>query len=180
MKFLLGRKWHRIPVVLVSVVLALVLVAGGAFAAVVLDTTQTITQTIEEPPSPPDYGTITAPDIALQNLVAGGQGFSGVWPFHVVVELGPDGAGKHLWLELDEDVLYAEYEIKLVCRVTADEGVVPEWTEIIVDMTNGRTSIPLGIAGTYTFDEFINLTTGSDWGPASTAFRIAISDVAAP
>lgn len=33
MKSLFGRRWHRIPVALVSVLLALVLIAGGAFAA---------------------------------------------------------------------------------------------------------------------------------------------------
>lgn len=180
MKQFLKKKWHRIPVGIMLAVLAVCLLAGGAFAAVVLETTQTITQTITEPPPPPDYGTITAPDLDLQDLVAGGQSFGSVFPNHVTVELGPDGAGKHLWLELDEDILYAEYEIKLVCKVSADEGVVPVGTEIIVDMTNWRTSIPLGNAGEYIFDEFIHLKTGAGWGDASTGFRIGISTVAAP
>ncbi|GAI87278.1 unnamed protein product, partial [marine sediment metagenome] len=58
-------------------------------------------------------------------------------------------------------------------------AVVPIGTEVIVDMTNWRTSIPLGNAGTYTFDQFIHLKTKSGWGEASTGFKIAISSVAA-
>lgn len=176
MKKLLKKKFLGIPMAVVAVIL----VAAVALAALYISHTQTITQTILEPPPPPDYGTITVPDLDLQDLVAGGQSFGSVFPNHVVVDLGPDGAGKHLWLELDEDVLYAEYEVKLVCKVSADEGVVPISTEVIVDMVNWRTSIPLGVAGTYTFDEFIHLKTGAAWGEASTAFKVAISSVAAP
>lgn len=181
MKRFLKRRWHSIPVALLSALLVLALTAGGVFAAVVYSETQTITQTITEPPPPPDYGIITAPDIDLQDLVAGGQGFGGVWPIYVEVDLGVDGAGKHLWLELVADeTLYAEYEIKLVCSISADEVIVPVGTEVIVDMDNWRTSIPLGAAGIYTFTEFIHVTTGAGWGEASTTFKIAISDVAAP
>jgi len=176
LKRFIKLSWYGIPVgIIVSV-----LVGAAVLASLYFSITQTITQTITEPPPPPDYGDITAPDLDLQNLVAGGQSFGGVWPLHVEVDLGPDGANKHLWLELDEDSLYAEYEIKLVCKVSADEIAVPILTEVIVDMTNWRTSIPLGAAGIYRFDEFIHLKTGSGWGEASTSFKIAISSVAAP
>ncbi len=176
MKKLFKKTWHGIPLGII----ASVLVGTVVVAALYFSITQTITQTITEPPEPKDYGTVIAPDIELQNLVAGGQGFSGVWPNHVAVALGPDGAGMHLWLELDEDPLYAEYEVKLVCRTSTDEAVVPVGTTIIVDMTNWRTSIPLGAAGTYIFDEFINCTTGVAAGEASTGFKIAFSNVPAP
>jgi len=168
--------WKGIPIGIIASVLVCTVVVASLY----LSRTQTITQTILEPEPEPEYGSITAPDIDLQNLVAGGQGFASVFPNHVVVELGPDGAGKHLWLELDEDPLYAEYEVKLVCKLSADEAVVPVGTTIIVDMTNWRKSIPLGGVGTYTFDEYIHLTTGSGWGEASTGFKVAISSVAAP
>ena len=179
MKSLLGKRWHRIPIALVSALLILALTASGVFASIQYFETQTVTQTILEPLPEPDYGTITAPDLDLQDLYAGGQSFGGVWPRHVEVDLGPDGVDHHLWLELDEDILYAEYEIKLVCKVSADETAVPIGTEVIVDMTNWRTSIPLGAQGTYIFDEFIHLKTGVEWGGASTAFKIAISNVPA-
>ncbi len=153
-------------------------------AALYISHTQTIDQTITEPLPEPEYGTITAPDINLDDfgptLYAGGHGFGSVFPNHVVVVLGPDGAGMHLWLELSADALYAEYEVKLVCKVSADLAVVPIGTTVIVDMVNWRTSIPLGAAGTYTFDQFIHLTTGAGWGTASTSFKIGISNVAAP
>jgi len=176
MKKFFKRSWKGIPIGII----ATVLIGVAVVAALHFSVTQTITQTINEPPPPPEYGNIIAPALDLDDLVAGGQSFGGVWPNHVEVYLGTDGAGKHLWLELGEDLLYAEYEVKLVCKVSADEGVVPVGTTVIVDETNWRTSIPLGIAGTYTFDEFIHLKTGSDWGEASSGFKIAISSVAAP
>ncbi|MBA7705782.1 hypothetical protein ES703_114621 [subsurface metagenome] len=175
-KRFLKKKLLGIPIVALIILLA----GGAVMAALYFSTIQTITQTITEPPPPPDYGTITAPDIDLQDLTAGGQSFGGVWPLHVEVELGPDGVGKHLWLELDESTLYAEYEVKLVCKASADEGIVPIGTTVIVDEVNWRTSIPLGNAGTYRFDEYIHLKTGSVAGEASTDFKIAISSVAAP
>jgi len=168
--------WKGIPIGIIASVLIGIAVA----AAIYVSTTQVITQTITEPPEPKDYGTVTAPDIALQNLVAGGQGFSQVFPNHVEVVLGPDGAGYHLWVELDEDLLYSAYEVKLVCKTSVDEGIVPIGTTVIVDMVNWRTSVPLGSAGTYVFDQYINLTTGAAWGEASTNFKVAISNVAAP
>ena len=175
MKRFLKRKWLGIPIGIIASVLVGIAVAASLYFSI----TQTITQTINEPPPPPEYGNIIAPDLDLQDLEAG-ESFGSVFPNHVTVDLGVDGAGKHLWLELDEDSLYAEYEVKLVCKVSADEGVVPVGTTVIVDETNGRTSIPLGIAGTYTFDEYIHLKTGSGWGEASSGFKIAISSVAAP
>ncbi|GAH84116.1 unnamed protein product [marine sediment metagenome] len=181
MKSLLGKRWHRIPIALVSALLILALTASGVFASIQYFETQTVTQTILEPLPEPDYGTITAPDLDLQDLYAGGQSFGSVFPNHVTVQLGPDGVDHHLWLELDaSSALYAEYEIKLVCKVSADEDTVPIGTEIIVDMTNWRTSIPLGAQGAYIFDEYIHLKTGVEWGGASTSFKVAISNVPAP
>jgi len=172
--------WKGIPIGIIASVLVCTVVVASLYISL----TQTITQTILEPEPKPEYGTISALDINLDefgpSFYAGGQSFGSVFPNHVVVELGPDGAGKHLWLELDEDPLYAEYEVKLVCKASSDLGVVPIGTEVIVDMVNWRTSIPLGTAGTYTFDEFIHLKTGASWGEASTAFKIGISSVAAP
>ena len=179
MKQLFEKRWHSIPVAVMVAILILALTVGGVFAAIPYSETQTITQTINEAPPPPDYGLITAPDLDLRDLVTGGQSFGSVFPNHVTVQLGPAGVNHHLWLELNEDILYAEYEIKLVCKVSADETVVPIGTEIIVDMDNWRTSIPLGADGTYTFDEFIHLKTGSVAGSATTSFKIAISNVAA-
>lgn len=180
MKRFFKKTWYGIPIGII----ASVLIGAAVLAALYFSITQTITQTIEPAPPPPDYGTIDAPDINLDDfgptLVTGGQSFGSVFPNHVVVELGPDGAGKHLWLELDESALYAEYEIKLVCKESADEAVVPIGKTVIVDETNWRTSIPLGIAGTYTFDEYIHLKTGSVAGAASTDFKIGVSSVAAP
>ncbi len=179
MKKLLKRfiklSWHGIPIGIIATVLIGIAVAASLY----ISTTQIITQTIEPEPPPKVYGTITAPDINLDEfgppLYAGGQSFGSVFPNHVAVELGVDGAGKHLWLELAADALYAEYEVKLTCRESADLAVVPIGTEVIVDMTNWRTSIPLGVAGTYRFDEFIHLKTGPTAGSASTDFKVAIS-----
>lgn len=175
LKRFIKLSWRGIPIGII----ASVLIGIAVVASLYISITQDITQTITKPEPEPEYGTITAPAIDLLNVVAG-QGFGTVYPLHVEVNLGPDGAGKHLWLELTEDPLYTEYEVKLECKVSADEGVVPIGTEVIVDMVNWRTSIPLGAAGTYIFDEFIHLRPGSVWGEATTTFKIGISSVAAP
>lgn len=66
MKKFLKKRWHSVPVALVSALLVLALVAGGAFAALA-STEQTITQDISEW----EYGSITAPDITLPDLKVG-------------------------------------------------------------------------------------------------------------
>ncbi len=176
LKRFIKLSWKGIPIGIIATVLIGIAVAASLY----ISTTQLITQTIHEPLPEPEYGTITAPDINLDEFIgvkvrAGGMSFGSVFPNHVTVELGSDGAGKHLWLELDASDLYAEYEVKLVCQVTADETAVPIGKTIIVDETNWRSSIPLGATGTYTFDQFIHGKTGSVAGAASTDFKVAIS-----
>ena len=88
MKSLLGKKWHRIPIALISALLVVCLFAGGAFAAVHITTPQTITQAIVLEFD--EYGSITADDITLDRVKAGGdvdQSFLGA----VTVVVGPDG-----------------------------------------------------------------------------------------
>ncbi len=172
MKQFLNKRWHSIPVALVSALLAIALMAGGAFA--ILATPQTITQEIYKP----EYGSITAGDIVLTDLKVG-KTYEKDWAEvgTVKVVVGADGAGKYLHMSLDEDStsLYGRYAVRL--EIGEDEfyflevyvgmgmaypptSEVPNWPDIL------EASIGPLDAGTYTFTQSVLAIAGDAEGTA--------------
>lgn len=175
---LFKKRWHRLPIGILTVILLTCLVAGSAFAAV-LTQAQTITQTIDPAP---DYGVITADNfVTLDNVVASEE-FSDTTNT-VVVELGPDGVGKYLHLKLLEASadLYDEYSVTLntgpfnkpagsnPVTLTVRKALAPSPTIL-------EASVQLTVAGTYTFAESILGTAGSSEGTANVRVTITLED----
>ncbi|MBA7558400.1 hypothetical protein ES708_00003 [subsurface metagenome] len=189
MKRLLKKRWHSIPVALVSALLVLVLVAGGAFAAINLSEDQTITQTVENW----EYGSITVaqPDLELSSMKTGesyNEAHDIVFIDAVTVVVGEDGKGKWLHLKLDKasaSPYYDMYGVSLVDTVelmdrflsvqfgmkTIDGVPIPDVLDYSVQLTE---------AGTYTFNEYIVATAGDATGTAQVKVTISLEDDPAP
>ncbi len=172
MKKFLKKKWHRISVVLVSALLALVLVAGGAFAFAPV--TQTVTQEITGESS------ISVADPLVLDSVMVGKNAGKFFPNAVMVYISPDDAGKYLHVTLDEDstTLYDQYKLIL----TTEAGDVPAGSEIVTLIVelNGVTeaSALLTAEGTYTFTEAASYKTGSTGGTANVIVTFTLENEA--
>lgn len=172
LKRFIKLSWHGIPIGII----ATVLIGTAVLAAVLLSVTQHITQTIVPEPVLPDYGSITAPGIALNNVQVNGAVLkeqSGA----VVVQLEADGLNKFLHLKLREVTtdLYADYEVKLISSQDDNPMCVP----VILTVTKGGTldvSSQLTHVGTYTFVERITATAGSTTGSADVEVDITLED----
>jgi len=112
MKSILGKKWHRIPAVMLAVLLVVVLTTGAVFAAI--SQTQTITQVITPPPS---GSSITSPDITVDSVVAGtGIMFVQVFEDAVSVTVASEDVGKTLYVRLNKDstAWYEKYGVNVI------------------------------------------------------------------
>ncbi|MBA7584461.1 hypothetical protein ES708_26416 [subsurface metagenome] len=166
MKRFLNKKWHSIPVALLSALLVLALVAGGAFAAVYITEDQLITQEITEPYVPPDkdYGTIEAPTIDLPGIEVG-ETF-GLVTGTVTVTVGPDGVGKWLHIRLDDTTVGAYDFFGANIRSEAADNPMVELVTIGVTynvdplVETWEMSTLLTAEGEYTFREFVCGTAG--------------------
>jgi len=161
----------------IGVTLAVVAVA---VAAILITVTQTVHQNIVSPPPPPDYGTITADDITLPDLVTGAS-FSESIAGGVVVELGPDGVGKYLHLKLDESS--ASLYDSLRVQISSPCPDNPMNTAVFCTVGTGAAAEgphmswgPLTEVGTYTFAENINGTAGDTTGAADVQVTVSLED----
>lgn len=171
MRNFLKKRWHRIPVALVSAVLVIALVAGGAFAAILTETPQTITQEITEPSS------IAVADINLDSVVAGGS-VSKSLRNAVVVNLESDGVGKALRMVCNADPLYTSFDVTItLTSKPAGSSVILAGYGIT---GGGAISVDLDVAGTYTFDQTIEVTTGSTPGAATSTVTFTLEDSTTP
>lgn len=183
MKHFLKKKWHSVPVALVSALLVLVLVAGGALATVHITEPQTITQTVEVW----EYGSITVaePSLTLPNLKVGGS-CGPHFNDAVVVEVGLDGVGKYLHLKLDADSasLYTIYQVTLSTGATG--GSQPEGSDPVILIVGfgmpgvdaaSDVSQRLEVEGTYTFTETIFAMAGDTAGTAVVNVTFTLEDI---
>jgi len=179
MKSFFKRKWHCLPVGIITAVLLACLLAGSAFAGVLTQAQQNITQVIDPAPN---YGVITADNfITLDNVVAGEE-FSDT-THTVVVVVGPEGAGKYLHLKLLEASadLYDKYSVTLSTGITGNPAGSPPVTltvrkAIAPSPTILEASVQLTVEGTYTFAERIIGTAGDSVGTANVRVTITLED----
>lgn len=159
MKRFLKRRWLGIPL---GVIVAVLLV-GVVAAASYLSVTQTITQKIVPEPYIPDYGSITAPDIILDDVVVVGVSVSQSFPGAVTVVVGPDGVGSYLHLKLNTTSdLYSWCGVTLRSHV-GDNPITGK--NLLINVTYGELggsprdfphcSVQLTEPGTYTFSETV-------------------------
>lgn len=187
MKSIFGKRFHRIPVALVSVVLALALITGGAFAAILIETPQTITQTVEEW----NFGSIAATDAIVLPSMKVGQTYNeanDILPGDAVtVVVGEDGKGKWLHVKLDKASasLYDMYGVALA--VVGDQNPMGHMLSVSVNfgMVNIDgvpidevldASIQLTEPGTYYFIEYVVATAGSGEGTANVIVTFSLED----
>ncbi|MBA7607437.1 hypothetical protein ES703_14596 [subsurface metagenome] len=180
MKSFLKKRWHSLPINVMTALLVFTLVAGGAFAY--LDTAQTITQTID---SAPEYGSIVADNfVTLDNVVAGEE-FSDT-SHVVVVEVGTDGVGKYLCLRLIEATVdpYDKYSVTLATGILAGNRPAGS-SPFTLNVRKGtvtilEASVQLTHEGTYTLAESILGTAGDDAGEANVRVEITLEDDPVP
>lgn len=174
---MLKKRWHGIPVALMSAVLAIVLIAGGALATVNLSETQTITQTIEEW----NFGSIT---VAQSNPVLAdvkvGFRYPNVQIGLVTVEVGSDGVDKYLHMKLNKESasLYDFYSVTLASTTNAMGealnfnvqfgGEFPELLDASIQLTE---------TGEYIFMGFVSAQAGSGGGTANVKVTYTLEDI---
>ncbi|MBA7681556.1 hypothetical protein ES703_89896 [subsurface metagenome] len=176
MKKFLKKRWHSAPLGIITAVLVACLLAGGAFAAVLPQAAQNITQTIDPAP---EYGSITADNfITLDNVVAGEE-FSDT-THTVTVVVGPDGKDKWLHLELIEATvdLYDDYSVTLNTGILAANRPAgsPPVSLMVKKGLILESSVQLTFEGTYTFTESILGTAGSTADTAIVRVLITLED----
>ncbi len=181
MKRFLKRRWHSIPVALLSALLVLALTAGGVFAAVITGTTQTITQEVVL--AFDDYGSITADPITLDRVMVG-ENVSQSFPGAVIVEVGPDGVGKYLHLSLNTaSDLYSWCGVTL----TSHAGDNPiTGMRLTINVTYGEIggqprdygpcSVQLTEPGTYIFEQTVGAILEGTPGTAEVKVDITLED----
>lgn len=173
MKRFLKKRWHSIPVAMVSVLLVLTLIAGGAFAAEAFITTeQSITQMVEE-----DYGTITAPAIELPNVKVG-KSFTETYSNAVTVELGPSGVGKEFRMSATASDLYTSFDVTITLISKPEGSEVGLYGYGISG--GGIIGIQLDVEGTYIFDQTIEVTAGSTSGTAESTVTFTLEEYTGP
>lgn len=181
MKRFLKKRWHSIPVALVTAVLLVCLISGSVFAAVVLSKTQTITQMITPIPT----SSIDAPDINLDSVVVGAGGsVSQSFPNAVVVEVVADDAGKYLHLKLNTTSDLYEW-CGVTLRSHAGDNPLTD-LNLLINVTYGEIagqprdyphcSVQLTEPGTYTFTETVGAIVGSTAGTAEVKVDITLED----
>lgn len=176
MKRFLKKRWHGIPIgIIASVLIATMVVAAVSYLTV----TQIITQDIIEPvePPPPDYGEITAPSIALTSLEAG-ESFTRTIVDGVMVDLGPDGAGKALRLACTPDPKYTSFGVTITLTSRPEGSTVGLFGYGITG--GGEVSVDLDVPGLYIFDQTITGTAGSATGSAESIVILALEDSTTP
>lgn len=173
MKKILHMKWFSIPI---TVFLVLVLTAGAAIATgPFLTTEQTITQQINERPL--DYGSISALDISLDDVEVG-KTFTKTYLSSVIVDLGPDGAGKALRMVCNADSLYTSFDVTITLISKPVGSEVGLYGYGIT--AGGEVAIDLDVAGTYTFDQTLLVTAGSSTGDATSTVTFTLEDSTTP
>lgn len=180
LKRFIKLSWHGIPIGII----ASVLVGTAVVAGILLGVTQTITQEIkEEPAPPPDYGSITAEDIILDDVIVGNS-VSQSFPGAVTVVVGPDGVGKYLHLKLNTTSDLYEW-----CGVTLRSHVGDNpitGMNLLINVTYGELggqprdfphcSVQLTEPGTYIFEETVGAIPGSTLGTAEVTVDITLED----
>lgn len=173
MKSFLKRKWHRLPVGIITVILLTSLVAGSVFAATPLITTdQIVTQTLVK-----DYGTITAPAIVLTD-VRPESDFSQTLDDYIIVELGPDGVGQEFRMSATPSDLYTSFNVTITLIDKPEGSEVGLYGYGISG--GGVVGIQLDVAGTYTFEQTVSGTAGSDEGKATSTVHFALVEYEGP
>ncbi len=178
MRKLIHKKWLSVPVTLF---LVLVLSAGAVFASTFVGPeNQIFTQTINDAPVPdPVYGSIEAiPGRINLTDVEVGESINQAFPGAVIVEVGPDGAGLWLHVEIDPDsaTLYDTYNVLLI----SDPRTTPA-TALSVMYSGGgpwerlEASIWLEI-GTYTFNATVTGTAGTTAGTSDVFITYTLED----
>ncbi len=178
MKRFLNRRWHSIPVALVSVLLVLTLVAGGAFADLLTQQDQTITQEITGPSSI----VVTTP-ITLKSAIVGGHGSQNFADAVTVELLGPDVEyGYYLHMAIDEASTdpYTYIGVSIISQDPnpMDERYVgrvqkgTEFGEEILEISFG----PLTETGTYIFDEIVGYRVGNETGTSQVKVAFSVTD----
>lgn len=175
MKQLLKKRWHRVPVALISAFLMVGLLTGGVFAALPA-TVQPVTQGVV---MTYDYGTITANAIELPNVKVGDTR-SKTFPGAVVVELGVDAVSLPGALKMvcDADPLYDSFDVTITLTDKPAGSTVGLYGYGI--SAGGEVSIDLDVAGTYTFDQTIEVTAGSIPGPATSTITFTLIESTTP
>ncbi len=176
MKRFLRKSWHGIPIgIIATAFLGVAVVASGAYLIV----TQTITQQITKPGTPPlpNYGEIIAPSIALTSLETG-QSFTKTVVDGVKVELGPDGAGKALRLVCTPDSKYTSFGVTITLTSRPEGSTVGLYGYGITG--GGQVSVDLDVAGTYIFDQTITGVAGPTLGLATSTITLTLEDSTTP
>lgn len=131
---------------------------------------------------PPDYGSITSSPIVLPPMLVG-ETYGSANVGTVVVEVGPDGVDKCLYMRLDKDSadLYAKYSVTIGAMTSPMGGplsllvqfgtMLPETLEASLQLTE---------PGTYTFTEYVWAVAGSTPGSASVTVIYTLEDCPAP
>jgi len=167
---LLKKRFLGIPMA----VIAVILVTAVALATILIGpVTQTITQTITEPPVVYDYGTIEQPgNILLNNVVAGESGTE-TFPGAVIVHLGPDGVGKYLHITLSGDLGSYDgwYDVTL-----KSEGCPMGTVEFHAGLSALDASYQLTLEGTYIFSQKVQYDAGDTPGPAIVSANFSLQD----
>ncbi|MBA7694560.1 hypothetical protein ES703_103171 [subsurface metagenome] len=175
MKSFLRKRWHGLPVGIVTAILLVCLLTGSAIASTYIVEDQTITQTITEPP--PDYGTITAIPIDLDDVIAG-KSFSQTFDGAVVVELGPDGVGQEFRMSMTPSSLYTSLDVTITLVEKPVNSEVGMYGYGISD--GGLVGIQLDVEGTYTFDQTISGTAGDTAEAASSTVHFTLETYTGP
>lgn len=170
MKQLLKKRWHRVPVALISAFLMVGLLAGGVFADVLIQEDQDITQGIV---LQYDYGTITADAIELPNVKVG-ESFTETYPGAVTVVLGPDGVGKEFGISTTASGLYTLLDV-IITLTDRPAGSTVEFYGY-GGTAGGYVGIGLDVPGTYLFDQTISGVAGSSAGSASSTVTFTLED----
>ncbi len=176
MKRFLRKRWHGLPIgIIATVFIGIAVVAASAY----ITTTLTITQEIKKPyvPPPPDYGTVTAPDIDLSRVDTNSS-FSQTLTGAVVVELGPDGEGKAMKMVCAPDSKYTLFDVTITLTDRPEGSEVPFYGLGITG--GGQVAVDLDKRGTYIFDLTIAGKAGSSTGSASSTIEFTLDDSTTP
>ncbi|MBA7625708.1 hypothetical protein ES703_33140 [subsurface metagenome] len=181
LKRFIKLSWKGIPIGII----ATVLIGTAVLAAVLLSVTQTITQEIKPyVPPPPDYGSITADDIILDDFIIGDSSVSQSFPGAVTVVVKSDGVGKYLHLKLNSTSDLYEW-----CGVTLRSYVGDNpitGMNLLINVTYGELggsprdyphcSVQLTEPGTYTFEQTVGAIPEGTLGTAEVKVDITLED----
>ncbi|MBA7707314.1 hypothetical protein ES703_116184 [subsurface metagenome] len=177
---LFKKRWHRLPIGILTVMLLACLVAGSAFAAF-SPVTQTITQEITEPPTP---SSITADPITLPDVVAGESWGCQAFPGAVVVVVGDGDANKYLHLRID-DTTTGAYDV-FAGNITSKAEDNPMGSLVALGVTYTQTgpapnileaSFLLTKEGTYTFEQTVCGIAGNTPGSQEVKWIYTLEDL---